>query len=84
VALGKVVRHELPPLGAEEERPARVEQQRDRPQPALQLTVGERRTISKPDPIAVLIARPITDERRFGSSRLASMNSAMCASRTTA
>ena len=38
---------------------------------------------SSPLAIPVEIARPMTDERRLGWSRLASMKSAMCAIRTT-
>ena len=41
------------------------------------------RDTSSPLAIAVEIARPMTEERRLGWSRLASMNSAMCAIRTT-
>ncbi len=39
-------------------------------------------TTSSPTPTPVLTARPITDRRRFGSSRLASTNSQMWAIRT--
>ncbi len=39
-------------------------------------------TNSSPTPIAVLTARPMTERRSSGSSRLASMNSTMCAVRT--
>jgi hypothetical protein len=42
VALGEVAGHELPAVLPEQRRPARVEQQRERPQRALQGAVGER------------------------------------------
>jgi hypothetical protein len=45
--------------------------------------VNEART-SSPTPTAVLTARPLTDERRAGSSRLATVKSAIWADRTNA
>ena len=55
VALGEVARDELPALGAEEERPAHVEQQRERPtaRPAPAPSSSDAAT-SRPTPIAVL------------------------------
>ena len=45
----KCAGHELPALGAEEVRPAHVEQQRERPQRALERAVGERCGHQQPD-----------------------------------
>ena len=41
-------------------------------------------TVIRPTPIAVPMPRPTTERRSCGSSRLAIVNSAMCAKRTTA
>ena len=85
VALGEVPGHELPAVGAEQERAARVEQQREAPQRrAARRPEVTAATNSRPAPIAVLTASPMTERRSASSSRLASMNSTMCATRTTA
>ena len=84
VALGEMCWHQLPALGAEQERAAHVERERDHPERALH---PSRRpsdaASSRPTPIAVLAPRPVTERRRAGSSRLAITNSPMWARRTT-
>src|SRR5436190_2554547 len=61
VALGEVAGNELPALGAEEERAAHVEAQRDRPQRGLGEPVHGRRPRQQPDPDRR--ARGETDDR---------------------
>ncbi len=82
-ALGEVARHEPPAVEAEELRAAHVEHQREQPDPRPATSPRTSRRSGGRSRCAVLIARPITDERRPGSSRLPRMKSAMCATRTT-
>ena len=81
---GEVAGDELPALDAEHERAAHVEQRSRRPRCALRGRRRERRRRrAARHRSAVLPARPSTEWRRSGSSRLASRKSAMWPTRTT-
>ena len=86
VAFGEVGGHELPPVGAEEERPGDVEGEGDEPQHALRGAVELRRhrPAGPRRPRCCRRARRAPSCRSVGSSRLATRNSAMWATRTTA